>query len=143
LFLPFYGAARRLLRNISFLVLTAALLGCREPDPEPAFVPNTGQIQVLNGCGKSGVAETFRNFLTDFGFDVIEFGNARSWNYERTLVISRAPSDGIARDLARVLGTPRVVHLQHSASLVEATVVIGKDFEELMRTWSQAKPSKP
>jgi hypothetical protein len=36
-----------------------------------------------------------------------------------------------------------VVHLQHSASLVEATVVIGKDFEELMRTWSQAKPSKP
>ena len=123
------------------------LTACKKvaPAPPAAFVPNTGQIQILNGCGKSGVAEAFRDFLTGLGFDVIEFGNAPDWNYEHTLVIARSPSDHIARDMARALGTPRVLHLQRQESLVEATVIIGKDYEELMRTWPKlkAKPSNP
>jgi len=115
----------------------AGLTACEKSKPQ-AFKPNTGQIQVLNGSGKSGMADVFRNFLADYGFDIIEFGNAREWNYERTVVISRsAASDQIARDLAKVLGTDRVIHLQHSASLVEATVIIGKDYKELMRSWPQ------
>ena len=74
---------------------------------------------------------------------MIEFGNAQNWNYDHTLVISRAESDGIASDLAKVLGTPRLLHLRHDAALVEATVIVGKDYEELMRTWSRRKPPKP
>ena len=122
-------------------------LACRKQEAQlpPSFVPNTGQIQILNGCGKSGVAEAFRDFLTGLGFDVIEFGNARNWNYEHTMVISRAPSDRIASDMARMLGTRRVLHLQHPESLVEATVIIGKDYEELIRTWPKpkTKPANP
>lgn len=127
--------------------LIIAAVGCRKHESAsiPAFVPNTGQIQILNGCGKSGVAEAFRDFLTGYGFDVIEFGNAREWNYEHTLVVARADSDRIARDMARVLGTPRVLHLRSPESLVEATVIIGKDYEELMRTWPKPnlKPANP
>jgi hypothetical protein len=123
------------------LLAAVVLAGCVREDAEPPFVPNTGQIQVLNGCGKTGIAEVFREFLTRRGFDVIEFGNAGSWNYDRTLVISRAPSDRIALDLAKVLGTGRVLHLRQEPSLSEATVVIGKDYEELMRTWPQPSPS--
>lgn len=119
------------------LLLAAALSGCGEK-PAPAFKANSGQIQVLNGSGRSGQAEVFRAYLTEQGFDVIESGNARSWNYEHTLVLARTASDTIARNLARVLGTKRIVHLQHPASLVEATVIIGKDYKELMRTWPQS-----
>ena len=132
---------------IPALIGSLTLLSCRkqEPQPAPAFVPNTGQIQILNGCGKSGVAEAFRDFLTGLGFDVIEFGNARNWNYQHTMVISRAATDRIAGDMARMLGTRRVLHLQHPESLVEATVIIGKDYEELIRTWPKpkAKPANP
>ena len=120
-----------------FIASTALLAGCDKTRQE-AFKPNTGQIQVLNGSGKSGMADVFRDFLGSFGFDVIEFGNARNWNYEHTLVIARSPaSDRIARDLAKVLGTDRVIHLQEPSSLVEATVIIGKDYKELMRSWPQ------
>ncbi len=121
--------------------LVLGFIACRkqEAPPPPTFVPNTGQIQILNGCGRSGAAEAFRDFLTGYGFDVIEFGNARDWNYEHTMVIARASSDRIASDMARVLGTRRVLHLQHPESLVEATVIIGKDYEELMRTWPRQK----
>jgi hypothetical protein len=114
-----------------------ALAACKKETPAAAFKPNTGQIQVLNGSGRPGQADVFRDYLIERGFDVIESGNARNWNYEHTLVLARTPSDTIARDLAKVLGTDRVVHLQHPASLVEATVIIGKDYKELMRTWPQ------
>jgi hypothetical protein len=134
------GTRRARYRDVPPLLLATALAlalgacGGREPD---AFKPNTGQIQVLNGSGTSGQAELFRAYLMDQGFDVIDLGNARSWNYDHTLVIARTPSEQIARDLARVLGTRRVVRLQHPASLVEATVIVGKDYKELMRTWQQ------
>lgn len=120
------------------LTATLALLSGCEKKRQEAFKPNTGQIQVLNGSGKSGMADVFRDFLGGFGFDVIEFGNAREWNYEKTIVIARsAGSDRIARDLAKVLGTDRVIHLQEPSSLVEATVIIGRDYKELMRSWPQ------
>jgi hypothetical protein len=119
--------------------LTPALIfpGCRDKAAPADFRPNSGQIQVLNGSGRPGQADVFRDHLVERGFDVIESGNARSWNYEHTMVLARTASDTIARQLARALGTERVVHLQHPASLVEATVIIGKDYKELMRTWSQ------
>ena len=65
--------------TLSLCVFTA----CRKQEKTeaaPAFKPNTGQIQILNGSGKSGVAESFRDYLINLGFDVIEFGNARNWN---------------------------------------------------------------
>jgi len=134
------------MRQLHFFCLTlcmgALTLSCQREEPKTAFVPNVGQIQILNGCGKPGAAEAFRSALTEVGFDVIEFGNAKSWNYENTMVISRSGSDRIASDLAKFLGTPYLIHLQHPESLVEATVVIGKDYEELMKKWSHAKPVK-
>ena len=123
-----------------FLLSSSA---CRRRDAAEPFLPNTGQIQVLNGCGKPGAAEAFRDYLTGLGFDVIEFGNARNWNYARTMVIARSESDGIAADLAKVLGAPRPLHLRHDASLVEATVIVGKDFEELKQAWPRRKSAKP
>lgn len=98
-------------------------------------MPNTGQIQILNGCGRAGAAEHFRNYLSDKGFDIIEFGNAPTWNYERTLVAARSGNTVVARDLARVLGTENLVHLRDPSSLVDATVFVGKDYEELIKRW--------
>ena len=120
------------------LLLAGMLAGCKEEKTE-AFVPNTGQIQILNGCGKPGAAEQFRNYLTDQGFDIIEFGNAGSWNYAHTLVVARTANEPVARDLAKVLNTDNLVHLFDPLALVDATVFIGKDYEELIKRWQKAK----
>jgi hypothetical protein len=134
-------AATAALAALAFCLLGAA---CGDKAPPPAaFKANSGQIQILNGSGTSGQADIFRAHLIDRGFDVIESGNARSWSYEHTLVIARTASDTIARDLDRVLGTQRVLHLKHPASLVEATVIIGKDYKELMKSWQQTASNQP
>ena len=118
----------------------ALLLGACKPNEEAAtFVPNTGQIQVLNGCGKGGAAEQFRSYLTDEGFDIIEFGNAPSWNYSRTIVVARTANEPVARDLARVLHTDNLIHLFDPMAMVDATVFIGRDYEEIIKRWQKPK----
>jgi hypothetical protein len=112
----------------------------KQEAPPPPFVPNTGQIQVLNGCGIAGAAEVFRDFLIDEGFDIIEFGNAPAWNYPKTMVIARTGDDKVARSLAQVMGTSRLLHLKDADALVEATVIVGKDYEELVRKWQRPIP---
>lgn len=121
-------------------MLLLLLSGCRKEEASQPFVPNTGQIQILNGCGKPGAAEQFRNFLTDQGFDIIEFGNAASWNYPHTLVVARTHDDPVARDLARVMGTDNLIHLFDPLAMVDATVFVGKDYEELIKRWQKRKP---
>ena len=73
------------------------------------------------------------------GFDIIEFGNAGSWNYAHTLVIARTTNEPVARDLAKVLETDNLIHLSDPLALVDATVIIGKDYEELSKRWQRAK----
>jgi hypothetical protein len=126
---------------LSFLAVFALFLGgCRKEEPKAAvFVPNTGQIQVLNGCGKGGAAEQFRDYLTSEGFDIIEFGNAPSWNYARTIVVARTANEPVARDLAKVLHTDNLIHLFDPMAMVDATVFIGRDYEELIKRWQKPK----
>lgn len=120
------------------LAVALVVSGCKE-EKEAPFIPNTGQIQILNGCGKPGAAEQFRNYLTDRGFDIIEFGNAGSWNYAHTLVIARTSNEPVARDLAKVLDTENLIHLSDPLAMVDATVIIGKDYEELSKRWQRPR----
>ncbi len=130
----------RLALILALISIGLGVWGCnRESAAPPAFLPNTGQIQILNGCGTTGAAEVFRDFLIDEGFDIIEFGNAHKWNYPNTLVIARTDDDKVARSLARVIRTERVLHLKDPDALVEATVIVGKDHEELVRQWQKPK----
>jgi hypothetical protein len=116
-----------------------ALIACKEKTAPVVFVPNTGQIQVLNGCGKGGAAEQFRDYLTDEGFDIIEFGNAPDWNYAHTIVVARTANEPVARDLAKVLHTDNLIHLFDPMAMVDATVFIGRDYEELIKRWQKQK----
>lgn len=136
----FHGRGPAPLRILAACLLMGLSACSREEKAEEAFVPNTGQIQVLNGCGKPGAAELFRNFLTDQGFDIIEFGNAASWNYAHTLVVARTDNLPVARDLAKVMGTDKLVHLFDPLAMVDATVFVGKDYEELIKRWQKRKP---
>ena len=107
------------------------LFACKNKDVAEeveVFKPNTGQIQILNGSGIPGVAEKMRNYLSDFGFDVVEFGNAQSWNYPETIVISRTKKNQIAMDLARILDTDNWFQLIDEAPMVSVTVIVGKDY---------------
>ena len=45
------------------------------------------QLEVLNGCGISGIANQYTSVLRSNGFDVVETGNFDHFNLEETIVI--------------------------------------------------------
>lgn len=96
--------------------------------------PNlTIQLDVQNGTNENGVASRITEYLRKNGIDVVEMGNYKSKDIERTLVIDRAGDKNKAKKVAVVLGvTERNIIQQLNNSLyLDVTVVIGKDFKDL------------
>ena len=95
------------------------------------------QIEVLNGCGVTGVANRFTDFLRERGFDVIKTDNFESFNVLKTVVIDRrgVRDNGIRIAEALGLGNERVLQEVNEAYLIDATVVVGKDYRQL-NSWS-------
>ncbi|MBW7886981.1 MAG: LytR C-terminal domain-containing protein [Bacteroidetes bacterium] len=91
------------------------------------------QINILNGCGVNGVGQTLMNFCRKAGYDVVEMGNYKSFTIEHSMVIDRIGKPELSARLARQLGisAENIVTQFSSGHLVTASVIIGKDFQEL------------
>ena len=91
------------------------------------------QIDVLNGCGSSGVATSFTAYLRARGFDVVEVGNYKSFDMHESLVIDRAGNAANAEKVAHALGisTKNIIRQINHDYFVDVSVVIGRDFTSL------------
>ena len=90
-------------------------------------------IEVLNGCGKNGIANEIGQKLRAFGFDVMTTGNAENFDFAETLVIDRVGKPEYAKQVADLLGT--INHFQQKTPdpfrIEEVTVIIGRDYTRL------------
>lgn len=91
------------------------------------------QIQVLNGCGISGIASSFTGKLRRSGFDVVESGNFETFNVQKTFVIDRSGNLENARRVANALGISddQIIREVATGFYLDATVVIGFDYDQL------------
>jgi hypothetical protein len=96
--------------------------------------PQRGRLEVLNGSGRAGLARQATERLRRSGFDVVYFGNAPA-RHDSSEVLDRAGSPVIARAAADELGITRVVSAPDSALLLDATVLLGRD-------WPRAAPAE-
>ncbi|MBD3392489.1 MAG: hypothetical protein GF418_10430 [Chitinivibrionales bacterium] len=115
----------------------AILIGMRRdvlPSGEPAGdstsrIPHIGRIQVLNGCGITGAAGAVSDFLRDRSFDVKNIGNADTWNYPFTMIVSRTADMTIARRVSEALSTDKLILLRDGGDVYDVTVILGPDFD--------------
>jgi len=130
--------------GIVLLVVTALLLMYSlimrttvRPPVDPTKLENEVveiiQIDVLNGCGVSGVAREFTSYLRSRGYDVVEIGNYRTFDVPESIVIDRIGNLENAKKVAYALGIKEsnVIQQINHDYFLDATVVIGKDFEKL------------
>ena len=94
-------------------------------------IPHIGRIEVLNGCGKSGVADKVSKLLRDNQFDVKNSANARSWNYVNSIVIARDTNMLIAQEVARLLQCDEPILLRNEQEAYDVTVIIGHNYKEI------------
>lgn len=103
-------------------------------DANPAqLVGEIIQVEVRNGCGVTGLAARTTMYLRRHGFDVVEVGDYRSFDEERSKVIDRVGDLASAMKVATILGIPeeQVVQEIRLDYFLDATIVIGKDYATL------------
>jgi hypothetical protein len=113
--------------------ISEALSAVNAPPPFLLSLNNRFFILIILSICVSGAAETMRDYLTNKGFDIVEFGNARYWNFSETIVVARTENTIIARDLAKLLNTENFIQLIDSSRMVDATVYVGKDYYKRIR----------
>lgn len=86
-------------------------------------------VEVLNGCGRAGIAEKVASRLRDLGFDVMYVGNADGFDYGETLVVDRTGDKDKARVVAEALGRAPVIRQVGRTFFVDVTVVVGEDIK--------------
>lgn len=124
----------------AFTITVAIVIGSiKTPEKKAAEplsdVPSIGSVQVLNGCGVDGLAWAVAQKLRENGFDVKNdgIGNAPTFNYDKTMVVSRTKDMRIARQIGDVLevSSNQVILLRNNDERFDVTVFVGSDAEEL------------
>lgn len=87
------------------------------------------QVEVLNGCGISGVGERFADYLRNNNFDVVNVSNYTSRDISNTLIIDRRGNSANAKKTAKILGVkPEKIIVQlNDDYFVDVTIIVGKD----------------
>ncbi|MEE9225967.1 MAG: LytR C-terminal domain-containing protein [Bacteroidota bacterium] len=91
------------------------------------------RVDVVNGCGVSGVALQFAQFLSAHGIDVVEVGNHNTFDVEESVVVDRVGNFDAAMHVAVVLGIPRsnVIQQVNQEYFLDVSIVIGKNYNQL------------
>ncbi|MFT5366226.1 MAG: hypothetical protein ACI8V2_001173 [Candidatus Latescibacterota bacterium] len=91
------------------------------------------RIEILNGCGKDGIATQLGTKLREQGFDVMTLGNADSYAFSETLVIDRVGKMHHAKQVADILGTQNLIQqiTPDPFRIEEVTIIVGRDYAHL------------
>ncbi len=91
------------------------------------------QVEVLNGCGVSGIADKITDYLRKNSFDVVQTGNYISFNMDKSLVIDRTGNEANAEKVANALGINKknIVQQVNNNYLLDCTIVVGRDYFQL------------
>ena len=130
---------RLLLVGISlFIVLMVVRILLSLPEGSAPFVEATAinqpvvdrrvTVEVLNAGGVSGVAREATAALRSAGFDVVSFGNARSFDQVESVVVDRIGDPNPALSVASVLGIRNVRSEPDSNLYLDISVLLGSQW---------------
>ena len=92
------------------------------------------KVEVLNGCGITGLANEFAELLRRKECNVVNVDNAEDFNYQKTIIIDhgRRESRNIEKFREIVgLDEDRVLLIRSQQSEAELSLIIGADYEQL------------
>ena len=94
------------------------------------------RLEILNGNGRPGIGQEVSDQLIPKGFRVILNQNANSFDYAVTQIVVYSDSkEAVAtgREIAGILGVGEVIVSRQKQSIVDVTIVVGKDYLDRKR----------
>ncbi len=89
---------------------------------------------MLNGCGVSGIADKLTDYLRANKIDVVNLGNYRSFEIEKSIIISRNEKNKNAEMIASLVGLDQnsIIQQINPDYLLDVTFILGKDYRNLI-----------
>ena len=85
------------------------------------------KIELLNGSGDKNKLQKAKQILENEGYNVTKTGNTTA--ITKTIITNKKDvSDEVLKDIKQVLGNGSISSVKSSTSLVDVSIVIGKDF---------------
>lgn len=96
----------------------------------PPDGPGRGtRVQVLNGNGEPESGLAVADLLVPVGFRIADTGNAKSFDFRRTkIVVYREADVPVAQRIRELLGVGTIEISNTQQTIVDVTVVVGRDF---------------
>ena len=92
------------------------------------------RVEILNGCGERNAATAMRSTLLDRGYNVVRFGNARQFNFERTLIVNRGGRPDLSEMVARDLGCRSRITQIDTTQYIDVILILGRDYDNYLST---------
>ena len=101
------------------------------------YSTQTLKVAVLNGCGVSGIGNSYGNILTNrYGLQVTRIENADSFDYEFTTIIILRKDNPNVDNLLTILGTNiNAGNVEFNATInpnEDIQIIIGKDYQDFL-----------
>ena len=101
------------------------------------YSSQTLRIAVLNGCGVSGIGNSYGNIFTNrYGLQVTRIENADNFNYEMTTIIILNKDNPNVDNILTILGTNiNAGNVQFNSTVnpnEDIQIIIGKDYQEFL-----------
>ena len=101
------------------------------------YSSQTLRIAVLNGCGVSGIGNSYGNILTKrYGLQVTRIENANNFNYEMTTIIILSKDNPNIDNLLTIMGTNiNAGNVEFDATVnpdEDIQIIIGKDYQDFL-----------
>ena len=101
------------------------------------YSSQTLSIAVLNGCGVSGVGNSYTNILRNrYGLQVTRTENADNFNYEITTIVILNKDNPDIENLLTILGTNiNAGNVEFNSTVnpnEDIQIIIGKDYQEFL-----------
>ena len=101
------------------------------------YSSQTLRVAVLNGCGVSGVGNSYGNILSNrYGLQVTRIENADNFNYEFTTIVILNKDNPNIENLLTILGTNiNAGNVEFDATVnpsEDIQIIIGKDYQEFL-----------
>jgi hypothetical protein len=101
---------------------------------QPYSLKEKIQVEVLNGCGVSGMADKLTEYLREKSFDVVNIGNYRSFEVEHSIIIDRTGKLFNAHIISDSIGlkSSNIIQQINREYLLDVTIILGKDYSQLI-----------
>lgn len=86
-------------------------------------------LAILNGTDRNGLAARTAVIYRNFGFDVVEIGNADTNDYDRTVIMDHTGNPELVRRVGQIIRANYYVESEALDEVVDVTIILGKDFD--------------